>query len=66
MTACFTPSCEREARMAVRATRPTREDLRVTAYADNRSAPKAATSYCKACGQQTVRELLDVVVDADE
>lgn len=63
---CFDPRCEREARMAVRTTRPSREDLRVTSYADDRSAPKAATRYCKEHGMATVRELLTVVVDSDE
>lgn len=52
--------------MAVRTTRPSREDLRVTSYADDRSAPKAATRYCKEHGMATVRELLTVVVDSDE
>lgn len=52
--------------MAVRTTRPTREDLRVTVYADDRAAPKTAQRYCKQCGQATVRDVLNVVVDADE
>lgn len=63
---CSHSGCERQARMAVRTTRPSREDLRVTIYCDDRSAPKTAQRYCKRCGQATVRDVLNVVVDSDE
>lgn len=62
---CSHGDCERESRMAVRTTRPTREDLRVTVYVDDRVAPKTAQRYCKECGLKTVRDVLNVVVDAD-
>lgn len=62
---CSEPRCDRDARMAVGTARPSREDLRVTAYADDRTAPKTATRYCKEHGIATTRELLIVVVDAD-
>jgi hypothetical protein len=51
--------------MAVRTTRPTRGDLRVTVYADDRTAPKTAPRYCKSHGLETVAELLSVTVGAD-
>jgi hypothetical protein len=52
--------------MAVKVTRPTRGDLRVTAYADDRTAPRGATPYCREHGTGTVSDLLMAVVEADD
>lgn len=58
--------CSREARMAVRTTRPHRDNIRITIFADNRTAPLTATPYCHDCGASLVQSLLATVVDADE
>lgn len=61
---CRGVDCQLDARMAIRTTRSTRSDLRVTIYPDSRVAPKAALRYCKACGIDATRDLVRVLVEA--
>lgn len=58
--------CQRPARMAVRTTRPSRDDVRIAVFADDRVAPMSAMRYCKACGLAVLAELATIVVDSDE
>lgn len=63
---CHTSGCNRPARMAFRITRPTRADLRVLVYADDRVAPKTATRMCREHGIADVAGILQAVVHTDE
>lgn len=58
--------CERPARAAIRVTRPSRADLRITLYADDRVAPKTAIRYCHEHTVATLTALARTVVDGDE
>lgn len=58
--------CPRPARAAIRTTRPTRADVRVTVYTDNRVAPKTASRYCHQHAQWLLRDLLGALVDGDD
>lgn len=51
--------------MAIRTTRPTRGDLRHTAYCDDRTAPKTTLRYCRACGSRLLADLIVATVDGD-
>jgi hypothetical protein len=62
---CSTKGCDREARCAVRTTRPTRADVRVTLYTDNRVAPKTACRHCQEHGLELLVGLAKVLVDGD-
>lgn len=48
--------------MAFRVTRPTRADLRLTVWFDDRTAPKKATRECKEHGMRSVADILRTVV----
>lgn len=62
---CSEGGCTKDARLALRTTRPTREDLRTTIFYDDRSAPNTAMRYCAEHGLKVVQELLSVLVDVD-
>lgn len=59
---CDAERCDRIASMAVRVTRPSRPDLRITVYADVTVAPPRATPYCKEHGIGTATDLMRMVV----
>lgn len=63
---CGDSRCSKPARCAIRTTRPTRADMRVTIYADDRVAPKSATPYCHEHGVHLAKELTEVLVDGDD
>lgn len=65
-TKCEAQGCTLDARMAIRTTRPTRENVQNVVYSDNRSAPKMAMRYCKAHGIETIRRVLEMLVDGDD
>jgi len=46
--------------------RPTRPDLHSTVFYDNRSAPKTALPYCRACTVELMISLCRTLIDADE
>lgn len=52
--------------MALRTTRPTREDLRTVVFYDDRTAPRTALPYCAKHGLKTVEALLYVLVTSDD
>jgi len=62
---CGEKDCKRPARAAFRITRPTRADVRVTVYTDDRSAPKTASRACKECMLKLAGQLLTVLIDGD-
>lgn len=62
---CTHPGCTKPARMAVRTTRPTREDLRSMIHFDDRAAPKTAQRYCKQHGTAVIAELIKALVSED-
>lgn len=62
---CSHPECGRSARMAIRTTRRSRDDLRVTAFPDDRAAPKVAQRYCKEHGLAALNEIVGLLVDSD-
>lgn len=66
MSVCAYDGCSKEARAAVRTTRPRREDLRVLLYVDDRVAPQAATRYCKEHVVKLLGELAEAVVADDD
>ncbi len=66
ITKCSDKECERPARCAIRTTRPSRADIRVTLYADDRTAPKTALRYCHEHGVSTITALTRTVVDGDD
>lgn len=63
---CHDDGCTRAARMAVRITRTSRPDVRVTVYADDRTAPAVALRYCQRHGQEFVAGVINVLVDGDD
>lgn len=63
---CGTPDCPRPPRAAVRTTRPSRADVRVTLYTDDRAAPATASRYCHQCVRALVGSLVDTLVDLDD
>lgn len=63
---CTDKDCERPARCAIRTTRPTRGDIRVTLYADDRTAPKTSPRYCHEHGVALVTGLARTLVDGDD
>lgn len=63
---CSDKGCEREARVALRTTRPTRPDLRTLIYWDDRVAPKTAARYCREHGIATIKALSETLIDQDE
>lgn len=66
MADCHDLHCVKPARMALRVTRPTRENVMLTMWSDERSAPRTTrnvTLYCKEHGIETVNTLLGVLVD---
>ena len=63
---CESSGCTRDARMALRTTRPKRDNVQTVVYSDNRSAPKVAMRHCKTHGMETMRQLMDVLVDGDD
>ena len=62
---CSSEGCTRPARAAVRTMRPTRPDLHSTVFYDNRSAPKTALPYCRACTVELMISLCRTLIDAD-
>lgn len=66
MARCSESGCTRDARMALRTTRPTREDLRTVVFYDDRTAPRTALPYCAEHGLKTVEALLGVLVASDD
>lgn len=65
-TTCETKGCEREARMAIDTSRPSRDVLKSVLYFDNRSAPRKAARYCKTCGAALAQDLVNALTDADD
>lgn len=63
---CTATGCDRPARLAVRTTRPSRDDLRTTIYYDDRTAPRTAQRYCRQHGGETLAALVITLTDADE
>jgi hypothetical protein len=61
---CVTNGCTREARAAVRVTRPNL-NMQITLFPDNRTAPKTAVRYCRTCMTGLMRELIDMTVAPD-
>lgn len=62
---CSDAGCGKEARMALRTTRPTRDDLRTVIFYDDRTAPSTALRYCADHGLKVVEQLMSVLVDGD-
>lgn len=62
---CQARDCTRPARMAVRTARPTRGNLNSTVYYDDRTAPRTAPRYCRACGLAVVSALVSDLVAED-
>jgi hypothetical protein len=58
--------CGKQVRMAFRVTRPTRADIRLTVYTDDRVAPKTATRTCKQDGTRIISDMMAVLIDQDE
>jgi hypothetical protein len=52
--------------MALRTTRPSRDDLRTVVFYDDRTAPRTALRYCAEHGLKTIKALLNVLVDAND
>lgn len=63
---CITKDCGKPARCAIRTTRPSRPDIRVTIYTDNRHAPKSASRYCQGCAIPLASGLVQALVDGDD
>lgn len=63
---CSDVQCSRPGRMALRTTRPSREDLRTTIFYDDRVAPKSAQTYCREHGTELLVSLVDTLVPEDE
>lgn len=62
---CFYEGCGRPTRAAIRTTRPSRADMRVTLYTDDRTAPGTATGYCREHVLAMLHDLAEVLVDGD-
>lgn len=67
---CYREGCTKAARMAVRTRRPTRENVYITVWTDERAKgvpqPKLADRFCKEHGLDLLEQLLAVLVDMDE
>lgn len=63
---CSVEDCQRDARCGIRTTRPSRADVRVTLYTDNRVAPKTAQRYCHRHGLQVLADLVAALIDRDD
>jgi hypothetical protein len=63
---CSAKGCEREARMTVHTTRPSRAVMKSVVHYDDRTAPKSHVRYCKEHGKEIVAGLVDVLADVDE
>lgn len=68
MSACATRDCTREARGAIRTTRPQRENVYTRVWWDDRAkaVPKSAERLCKQHMLQTLAQIGDVLLDLDE
>lgn len=65
-TSCEEWACKREARMAIRTIRNQRNELKVTVWFDNRTAPKIAGRYCKLHGETLMTGLVKSIVAPDD
>lgn len=65
MNKCTHDPCNKPGRLALRTTRPTREDLRTMIYFDDRTAPKTAQPYCREHGAALVADLIQTLVAED-
>jgi hypothetical protein len=61
MMTCNYQGCDKEARVALRTTRPTRSDLKTTVYWDNRTAPATAEELCAKHAVEVLGELAAVL-----
>lgn len=58
--------CGQPARCAIRTTRPRRDDLRITYFSDNRTAPRSAQRYCRKHGIELLAGLAHATTDMDQ
>jgi len=67
--ACFTEKCLRPARAAISTRRgggAKRGEMSSTLHYDNRTAPKSATRYCRACAIELMISLGRVLINEDD
>lgn len=60
---CTARECDQPARCAIKIARPTRGNMYLTIYYDERTAPKTAKPYCKKHGVETVTDVSKTLID---
>jgi len=65
MEQCSDSKCQKPARAAVKVTRPSRGDVRIAIYTDDRYAPKTATRTCNEHTIDSVKSLMLILIDID-
>lgn len=60
---CSRNGCDKEARVGIRTTRPSRADLKTMVYWDERVAPATADLLCKEHGVATLTSLANTLID---
>jgi len=65
---CSSPDCDRPARMAIRTTRPQRDNVVVTVWTDSHAdkVPAKAPRYCREHGADMLADFVRVLVDGDD
>lgn len=60
---CQHSGCDKPARVAIKTTRPTRENLNTKVWWDERVAPKSAQFFCKQDGVAALTSLANTLID---